>query len=141
MTQEEQSKTQDTELQTTPPAQMRIAVDLDGTICPIKRPDQTYADLEPLPGAVERICELRRAGHYVIIITARNMATCQSNTGKVMKNVGKITLDWLERYGVEYDEIYFGKANAHIYIDDRAFRFSSWAEITPDVLEEKARLR
>lgn len=137
----EESTTQDTELQTAPPAQMRIAVDLDGTICPIKQSGQTYADLEPLPGAIERIRELRRAGHYVIIITARNMATCESNIGKVMKNVGKTTLDWLERYEVEYDEIYFGKANAHIYIDDRAFRFSSWAEITPDVLEEKARLR
>ena len=137
----EKSETQDTELQTTPSAQMRIAVDLDGTICPIKQSGQTYADLEPLPGATKRIRELRAAGHYVIIITARNMATCQSNLGTVMKNVGKITLDWLARYEIEYDEIYFGKANAHIYIDDRAFRFSSWAEITLDVLEKKARLR
>ncbi len=92
---------QDTETQTVPPARMRVAVDLDGTICPIKRPDQTYADLEPLLGAVKRIRELRAAGHYVIIMTARNMATCQSNLGTVMKNVGKITLDWLERISAE----------------------------------------
>lgn len=120
---------------------MRIAIDLDGTICPIKQPGQSYADLVPMPGAVRRIRELRVSGHYVIIQTARNMATCQSNLGKVMKNVGQITLEWLDRYGVEYDEIYFGKPNAEIYLDDRAIRFSTWAEITDQLLEEQARAR
>lgn len=120
---------------------MRIAIDLDGTICPIKEPNQSYSDLEPLPGAAERIRELRAAGHYIIILTARNMATCQSNLGKVMKNVGKLTLDWLEKYGIEYDEIYFGKPNAEVYLDDRAVRFSSWAESTIGLLEREARAR
>jgi capsule biosynthesis phosphatase len=120
---------------------MRIVIDLDGTICPIKEPEQSYADLEPLPGAAERIHMLRAQGHYVIIVTARNMATCQSNLGKVLKNVGRITLDWLEKYGIEYDEIYFGKPNAEIYIDDRAFRFTDWRAITHESLEREARVR
>ena len=83
---------------------MKIVIDLDGTICPIKAPDQTYADLEPLPGAAVRIRELRTAGHYVIIQTARNMATRGSNVGAVMRHVGKTTLDWLERHGIEFVE-------------------------------------
>ncbi len=120
---------------------MRVAIDLDGTLCRIKSNGQSYADLLPSPGAVNRIRELRAAGHYIIITTARNMATCESNLGKVMKNVGKITLEWLEKHGVEYDEIYFGKPNAHVYIDDRAIRFSSWAEVTDEILESEARAR
>ena len=120
---------------------MRIGIDLDGTICPIKQPHQSYADLKPLPGAVERIRELRAAGHYIIIETARNMATRKGNLGQVMKHVGKITLDWLDKYGVEYDEIYFGKPNAEVYIDDRAIRFSNWQEITNELLEREARPR
>jgi len=120
---------------------MRIAIDLDGVICPVKTPEQSYAALEPLPGAVDRIRELRRTGHYIIILTARNMATCESNLGKVIRNVGKITLDWLDRYGVEYDEIYFGKPNAEIYIDDRAVRFSALREITDDLDKREARSR
>ena len=120
---------------------MRIVIDLDGTICPIKQPGQTYADLEPLPEAVARIRALRAAGHYIIIQTARNMATCESNLGRVMKNVGKVTLDWLERHGIEYDEIYFGKPNAEVYLDDRAFRFSGWEAITEDLLKKVARSR
>lgn len=120
---------------------MRIVVDLDGTICELKREGQSYAAVQPLPGAAERLRELRAAGHYVIIQTARNMATCESNVGRVMKNVGKITLDWLEGHGIEYDEIYFGKPNAHVYLDDRALRFSSWAEMTVARLNEEARER
>lgn len=120
---------------------MRIAIDLDGTICPIKQPHQSYGDLEPLPGAVERIRALRAVGHYVIILTARNMATCQSNLGKVMKNVGQVTLAWLEKYGVEYDEIYFGKPNAEVYLDDRAMRFTSWEEVSEERLQQEARPR
>lgn len=120
---------------------MRIAIDLDGTICPIKQPDQSYADLEPLPGAVERIRELHAAGHYIIILTARNMATRQGNLGQVMKNIGKLTLDWLDKFGVEYDEIYFGKPNAEIYIDDRALRFESWDRITNELLDQERRDR
>lgn len=109
---------------------MRIVIDIDGTICPIRREDQSYADLKPFPGAVQQIQVLKDAGHYIILQTARNMATQQSNVGKVLKNIGKVTLDWLEAHRVPYDEIYFGKPNAHIYIDDRAFRFHNWESIT-----------
>ena len=105
---------------------MRIVIDLDGTICNLKEKHETYADVMIKHGAAEFIKNLRGAGHYVIIQTARNMATCDSNLGKVMKNVGKVTLEWLEKNEVEYDEIYFGKPNAHLYIDDRAFRFEDW---------------
>ena len=120
---------------------MRIVIDLDGTICEIKKPDQSYADLKPLLGAVERIRELKAANHYIIISTARNMQTCESNLGKVLKNVGKITLEWLERYGIEYDEIYFGKPNAEVYIDDRAVLFEDWGTLTDQLLEKRSKLR
>ena len=120
---------------------MRIGVDLDGTICPIKHPLESYADLQPLHGAVERLRQLRQAGHYIIIVTARNMATCEANVGRVMRNVGKLTLDWLEKHGVEYDELHFGKPNAEVYIDDRAIRFRDWADLDERELKLQAQPR
>ena len=120
---------------------MRIAIDLDGTICAIKKPEESYADVYPLPGAKETIHQLRKQGHYIIIQTARNMATCQSNLGRVIKNIGKITLDWLDQWGIEYDEIYFGKPNAEVYLDDRAIRFVCWSEITNDKIIGSGKLR
>ena len=118
---------------------MRIVIDLDGTICTLKQKNETYADVLVKPGAIEFIKRLRAEGHIIIIQTARNMATCESNLGKVMKNVGKVTLEWLEKNDVEYDEIYFGKPNASLYIDDRSFRFEDWNQMTAEKLEELGR--
>lgn len=111
---------------------MKIVIDLDGTICPIRKENESYSDLIPLPYAVEKIRKLKADGHYIIIQTARNMGTQNSNIGRVMRNIGKITLEWLDKYDVVYDEIYFGKPNGDLYIDDRALRFKSW-----DLIDEK----
>jgi len=118
---------------------MRIVIDLDGTICTLKTSNETYADVQLKPGAKDFIKKLRQEGHYVIVQTARNMATCESNLGKVLKNVGKVTLEWLEKNEIEYDEIYFGKPNGHIYIDDRAFRFSDWGVMDSEQLKNLAK--
>ncbi len=118
---------------------MRLIIDLDGTICYLKQKNQSYTDVLPKEGASEFISGLRKQGHYVIIQTARNMATCQANLGKVVKNVGKITLEWLDKYNIEYDEIYFGKPNGDIYIDDRALRFESWDSLSEKKLQELAK--
>ena len=67
------------------------------------------------------------------------MGSTGHNIGKVMKNVGKTTLEWLDKNGIEYDEIFFGKPNADITIDDRAIRFESWDFISSNLLEESAK--
>lgn len=118
---------------------MRICIDLDGTLCELKRPDQTYADVAPIPGAAERVRELRAAGHEIIIQTARHMRSCHGDVGKVVARVGAVTLDWLERNGFEYDEIYFGKPNAELYIDDRSVRFETWQALDTERLLAMAR--
>ena len=110
----------------------RICIDLDGVICTIKKTDQTYADVTPIPGVKEKIKSLRQNGHYVIIFTARHMKTCNGNVGQIISRVGKITLDWLKSNEIEFDEIYFGKPWADVYIDDNAFRFNDWESILPD---------
>lgn len=46
---------------------LRICIDLDGTICDIRKDGETYADVRAKPGAAEKIRALRAAGHTVII--------------------------------------------------------------------------
>ena len=111
---------------------MRICIDLDGVLCEIRRPGQSYAEVKPLPGAVEKLKELRRAGYEIVIATARHMKSCDHNVGKVVARQGLVTLEWLTRNGFEYDEIWFGKPHCDVYIDDNAYRFSSWDEIRAD---------
>jgi capsule biosynthesis phosphatase len=108
---------------------MRIVIDLDGTICELKKPHQTYADVLPMPGAAEAIRKLKQSEHTIIIHTARNMKTQNGNVGKVVANVGQVTLDWLERNGIVYDEIVFGKPYGDIYIDDLALSFEDWPSV------------
>lgn len=118
---------------------MRICIDLDGTICELRKPGQTYADVLPRPGAAEFIKQLHDHGHVIIIHTARNMGTQGHNVGKVMKSVGLITLKWLDDHNIYYDEIFFGKPNADITIDDRCLRFESWENLSVNLLNEAAR--
>lgn len=111
---------------------MKICIDLDGVICQLKIEGQTYDQLLPVEGAPERLKELKENGHYIIINTARHMKTCQGNVGSVTARIGLITLQWLEKHNIPYDEIYFGKPHADVYIDDNAYRFSSWNDVTGD---------
>lgn len=114
---------------------MRIVVDLDGTICEIREGNQQYSDVEPIPGAIESLKLLKKAGHDIIIYTARNMKTYNGNTGKVIANIGLITLCWLEKYKVPYDEIVFGKPQGDLYIDDLAIPFENWKDVLDKVCE------
>ena len=111
---------------------MRICIDLDGVICNLKKEGEQYEDLLPVANAPEYTRALKSAGHYIIIYTARHMKTCQGNVGMVGARISLITLRWLEKYEVSFDEIYFGKPYADIYIDDNAYRFDSWAELNKD---------
>jgi len=123
---------------------MKICIDVDGVLCELRRPDQTYAQLQPVPGAVEKMKSLKQAGHYLILCTARHMVTCHSNVGLVVARQGKTLLDWLAKHEVPYDEIWFGKPHADVYLDDNAYRFTRWDEISADgsnlpLSREKAR--
>ncbi|GHU00530.1 hypothetical protein FACS1894186_1290 [Alphaproteobacteria bacterium] len=118
---------------------MRICIDLDGTICDIRAGGQTYADVAPKPGAAAKIRALRAAGHTVVIHTARGMGSTGHNLGRAMKNVGHVTFEWLGRHGIEYDEIFFGKPNSDVIIDDRAVRFAAWDAITEEGLMQMAK--
>jgi len=110
----------------------KICIDLDGVICKLKQEGEQYADLLPVEGAPESLKALKENGHYIIINTARHMKTCQGNLGMVQAKISLTTLEWLKKYEIPYDEIYFGKPHADIYIDDNAYRFTSWELIEKD---------
>ena len=111
---------------------MRICFDLDGVICELRTNGESYADLRPVKGAVEKLKALKATGHTIIINSGRHMKTCQGNVGLVLARQGQMTLEWLSRYEIPYDEIHFGKPWADVYVDDNAYRFTSWDDIGAD---------
>lgn len=102
-----------------------IVMDIDGTLCPVRRPDESYDDLEPYPEILERLREYRNDGFYVILFSSRNMNSYEGNLGKIVANTGKQMLRWLDRHEIPYDELHLGKpwpGRGGFYVDDKAIR-------------------
>ncbi|HXJ43669.1 MAG TPA: hypothetical protein VNH18_30580 [Bryobacteraceae bacterium] len=102
-----------------------IVLDLDGTLCPVKTADQEYEDLEPYGDMLAKLREYKEAGFHIILYTSRNMRTYGGNIGLITANTAKKTMAWLDRHGIPYDEIHFGKpwaSRVGFYVDDRAVR-------------------
>lgn len=108
---------------------MRICIDMDGTICKNRNAEQSYSDVEPMDEAVETIRKLKKQGHYIIIDTARHVKTCNWNEGQIIAKQAKILIDWLDIHKIPYDEIWFSKPLADLYIDDKGMNFTNWKEV------------
>lgn len=96
----------------------RFCFDLDNTLVSYPKKEGDYQSVTPIEHNIRYLRFLKSLGHTIIIYTARRMRTYSGNTGSVLANVGKITLDTLDKFDIPYDEIYFGKPYAHFYIDD-----------------------
>jgi len=101
---------------------LRFCFDIDNTLVHYKAlPDGEYRDCLPVPKMVELVRTLKRAGHVIILATARGMATAKSNLGASLAKNGAQTFESLAKLDIPYDEIYFGKPHADIYVDDKAY--------------------
>lgn len=110
---------------------MRICFDIDGTICELKKYIGSYEAVRPLPGIVKLMRKLKSEGHTIILHTARHMKTCHGNVGLVVAKQGDTLLNWLKKNDIPYDEVYFGKPHADIYIDDNCKRFEgNWNQFS-----------
>jgi len=108
---------------------MRICIDIDGTIAELRKKGEGYSEVSPKEGAVETLKKLNEEGHYIILYTARNMETFLGNLGKINAVQGPILYEWLRKYEIPYDEVYFGKPSADVYIDDKAIKFETWKNL------------
>lgn len=98
----------------------RVVFDFDGVVHSYTSPWQG-ADIipdPPVPGIKEAIKQFRDAGYLVCIISTRT----RSKRGR------DAIRTWLEKNGIEVDELSAEKVAAVAYIDDRAIRFDGHPE-------------
>lgn len=69
---------------------------------------------------IDQLNKFYDEGYEIIISSARNMVTQNNHVSKVLQNVGLDTLQWLEKHGVKYHGLQFGKEYGSLYIDDKA---------------------
>lgn len=98
----------------------RFCFDLDNTLVTYPKIVGDYTTVMPIQKNINLVNFLHSLGHEIIIHTARRMKTHHGNNGRVLADIGRITLDTLEKFQIKYNEIYFGKPYADFYIDDCA---------------------
>lgn len=117
-----------------------IVIDIDGTLCPVKENNQSYKDLLPEESVVNKLKKYKDDGFYIILHTSRQMRTYDGNIGKINANTAKITLEWLEKNQIPYDEIHFGKpwcGFGGFYVDDKTIRPDEFVKLSYEEIVEK----
>ena len=116
-----------------------IVMDVDGPLCPKKRPEESYEELLPHAEVVARLREYRAEGFYVILATSRNMNSYDGNLGLITANTAKTLMAWLDRHEIPYDELHVGKpwgGKGGFYVDDKAIRPSEFLKLSYDEVLE-----
>lgn len=109
----------------------RLVIDLDGTLTVGETSD--YSSVKPNQPVVDRLRDYHKTGFEIVLHTARNMRTHNSNVGRIVANTVPTILNWLELHGIPYDEIWVGKpwcGRQGFYVDDRAVRPDEFANLT-----------
>lgn len=117
-----------------------LIVDIDGTLCPVKKSGEAYQDLVPYAEMVERLKKWQLAGYRIILFTARNMRTHQGKIGLLKKHTAPILLDWIAKWDIPCDELILGKpwpGPAGFYLDDRAIRPDEFVTLSETELRAK----
>lgn len=96
--------------------------DIDGTICTNTNGD--YEQAKPIEKIIEKINNLYKEGHTIIIFTARG-----ATTGIDWKETTEYQL---HSWGVCYHELLMGKPHADVFVDDKA--------ITPEEIIKEYKL-
>jgi capsule biosynthesis phosphatase len=116
-----------------------LVVDIDGTLCGIKTPDQSYADLVPSMPMLDKLRAYQANGYRILLYTSRNMNTYKNNLGMINRHTAPVLLEWLAKWDVPYDEILFGKPwprKKGFYIDDRTVRPDEFLSMSEEQIQK-----
>ncbi len=98
----------------------RFVFDIDGVIAEFDE-KLDYANVKPRTDMVNVIKKLHEAGNEIVLHTARGYVTGI--------DWSEVTKEQMERFGVPYDEIHFGKPNADYYVDDKMMDMDALLEL------------
>ena len=113
--------------------QRALVIDVDGTLCPVKPEGTHYGDLRPHRVMVDRLKQWHADGYRIILYTARNMRSYDGNLGLINKHTAPALIAWLDKWGIPYDELHFGKpwpGRDGFYVDDRAIRPDEFVKLS-----------
>ena len=108
-----------------------IYVDVDGTICDIKKDSDiefldlpiNYEGVNPYPERIKQINDAYYSGAHITYWTARG---CRSGEVKSLRDLTKKQLD---EWGAKYHDLQVGnKPHFDMYICDKSYNANTWFE-------------
>ena len=117
-----------------------LVVDIDGTLCPIKGNEESYAEMPAEARMLARLREFKADGWKIILSSSRGMRSYDGNQGEILLHVLPTLMEWLKLHNVPFDEIWMAKpwpGHDGFYIDDRTVRPREFVEHS---LEELAQI-
>lgn len=122
-------------------AQHTVILDWDGTLVPAVWPEQPT---EFMPGAVEAVFRLHRAGLRLMVHSARTNPydpwTSMARPAHLVEMEFRYIRDTLDAKGLTFVDIWRlpGKPSGSAYVDDKAYRYTgrpgSWQAVTEKLL-------
>ncbi len=118
---------------------LTFCFDIDGTLCPIKKKEEEYADLVPYSEMIDRIRHFKEGGARIVLFTSRNMNSYKGNVGLINANTAPVLLEGLKKWDIPYDEIIYGKpwpGHKGFYVDDRTIRPDEFIKLSVEQMDE-----
>ena len=100
---------------------MTLCCDIDGVLASLV-PDNDYTKAQPLTATIAIVNRLYDSDCHIVLFTARG-----SKTGIDWQD---FTRQQMERFGVRYHELKFGKPAADWYIDDKMISLGQLEELS-----------
>ena len=117
---------------------MIYVFDIDGTISTNTNGNYEYA--EPLLDRIDKVNKLYNEGHKIIYMTARGMGRNGNNRDLAYSEFYNFTFNQLTEWGAKFNELYLGKPEADIFVDDKGqwseIFFSDKGKISEDLFDE-----
>ena len=106
-----------------------ICFDIDNVICSTNS-TKNYLKSRPIQKNINLINKLYDKKFNIILYTARYMGRCNGNISEAKKKIKPLTLKQLDKWGVKYHKIYFGKPSFDLFIDDKSLFFKKdWSKL------------
>ena len=97
---------------------LSFVFDIDDTICNNKNRD--YENAIPFKNVIDKINYLYDNGANITLYTSRGMISCDGDIEKIIAKNKEVLERWLNKNGVKYTKLVFGKPLGDLYVDDKA---------------------
>lgn len=110
-----------------------LVVDVDDTIS--THINRDYENAIPHTKIISKLNKMYDSGWKIVYFTARGQVSCNGDLDLINQLRRPVLEAWLDKHGVKYHELIFGKPIGVYYIDDKAMKPEEFMDLEYEVLK------